>query len=380
MKTKVWIVIWGLKDGGAETLAREYARLVDKQQFDATIVTMYPFAGTANDRRAKEAGLRVISVFQRRNALTRLVRALLGKWYIPLALKRMLVEEKPDAIHFNNAMAVYFVPIRKSLSHTRLLYTCHSEPDKHFFEKEEKAVRLLIRENGLRLIALHEDMKQELDHRFGTDNTVVIKNGVELDRFRRPGKDRNATLQSIGIPQDAFVVGHVGRFAEVKNHKFLLQVFREIVSRKPNAHLLLIGNGELQNAVQQNIQEKQLVNRVTILSHRSDIPDLMHAMDVMVFPSFYEGLSVTLVEAQAAGLKCVVSDAVNRANFLSEKTIPMSLKASPAQWAETALDDTVKNMPYGCLEDYDMSREIRNLERLYQADESGRNEAAGVRD
>lgn len=379
MKTKLWLVIWGLKDGGAETLAREYARLIDPQKFDATIVTLYPFENTANYRHAQEAGLRVASIFKRRNVITRAIRVLCNQWYIPLALKRMLAKEKPDTIHFNSAMAWYFVPLRKELSHAKLLYTCHSEPDKHFFEKEEKAVRLLIRENGLRLIALHEDMKQELNKRFGVDNTAVIKNGVELDSFRRPGKDRSATLQSIGIPQEAFVVGHVGRFAEEKNHKFLLRVFQEIASRKPNAHLLLVGSGELQNAVEQEIKEKQLESHVTILSHRSDIPDLLHAMDVMVFPSFYEGFSVTLVEAQAAGLKCVVSDAVNRSNFLSEKTIPMSLKASAAQWAETALDDTVKNETYGCLEDYDMNREIRNLERLYQVGETSGNETMDVR-
>lgn len=363
---KVWFVIWGLKDGGAETLAREYARLVDKQSFDATVVTMYPFQDTANYRKAKAAGLRVISVFKKRNAITRAIRGLLGKQCVPMMLKKMLKKEQPDAIHFNSEMALYFSPIQKELSGIRLLYTCHSEVSKHFFPEEEAAVKQLIQYPGLQLIALHGDMKKELDQRFGKDDTVVIRNGVDIQGFRSVICDKEAKRESVGVPRDAYVVGHIGRFTQAKNHAFLLKVFQKIAAKKPNAHLLLVGNGELQEEVQQAISQMQLDEKVTILSHRTDIPELLRTMDVIVFPSFYEGLSVTLVEAQASGLKCVVSDSINPANYLSEKTIPVSLDEDPEKWADIALDDTVKHTPQGNIEDYDMNREIRRLEQLYQ--------------
>lgn len=363
---KVWIVIWGLKDGGAEVLAREYASLVNKQQFEATIVTMYPFTDTANYQCAKHAGLKVLSVFKKRNTITRAVRVLLGKWYIALVLKKMLVKERPDVIHFNSPMACYFVPLQKQLSNINLLYTCHSEVCKHFFDKEEAAVRQLNQQPGLRLIALHTDMQQELDQLFGKDDTVVIRNGVDIERFREVKSSREDTLKSIGISQDSYVVGHVGRFAKVKNHAFLLQIFQKIAEKKQNAHLLLIGNGELQEEVKQAIKQQNIEEKVTILSHRTDIPELLHAMDVMIFPSFYEGLSVTLVEAQASGLKCVVSDSINQANFLSDKTVPMSLSESADAWAKVALDDKAENTEYSDIEEYDMNREIHRLEKLYQ--------------
>ena len=368
MKTKVWVVIWGLKDGGAEVLAREYARLVDKESFDTTVVTMYPFENTANYRRAKEAGLRMISIFKKRNTVSRAIRALLGNWYIPMKIKAMLKEEQPNAIHFNSKMALFFNPIQKELSGIPLLYTCHSKPGEYFYDKEEQAVRNLIQEPGLRLIALHEDMRKELNERFGINNTVVIRNGTDLQRFRNPSCSKKEMRESVGIPQDAYVVGHVGRFAKVKNHAFLLQVFQKLIERKANAHLLMVGSGELQEEIQQKIKELHLENRVTILSHRTDIPELLHAMDVMVFPSFYEGLSVTLVEAQASGLKCVVSDSINPANYLSEKTIPVSLSVEAEKWADIALDDKIKNVAHGNIEDYDMNREIHRLERLYQGE------------
>lgn len=368
MKTKVWLAIWGLKDGGAEVLAREYARLADPDRFETSLITMYPFTGTANYQRAKDAGMNILSVFKTRSVFTRAVRVLLGRWYIPYALKRMLDEEQPDCIHFNSPIAYCFAPIKNRLSGVKLLYTCHSEVDKHFFKKEEAAVLQLIQNNAMRLIALHEDMRRELDQRFSTDNTVVIRNGVDLRRFREITLSADQIRKSIGIRQDAFVVGHIGRFSEPKNHMFLLQIFLAITQRNSNAHLLLVGSGELQTQVMQEIARLNLEDRVTVLSHRTDIPELLHAMDVMVFPSIYEGLSVTLVEAQASGLKCVISDTINPANILSEKTIPVSLNAPVDEWADIALSDGLRNDHYSCIEDFDMKREICRLERLYQGE------------
>lgn len=363
---KVWIVIWGLKDGGAEVLAREYARLVDHQSFETTIVTMYPFENTANYQRAKASGLRVLSVFKKRNTVARAIRVLFGRWYVPMVLKAMLKKERPDAIHFNSPIAYCFVPLRKQLSNINLLYTCHSEVSKHFFEKEELAVRQLIHNPGLRIIALHEDMKRELNQRFGKDDTAVIRNGVDIEAFRENRCSREEKRKSVGIAHDAYVVGHIGRFSKVKNHAFLLEIFQRIAQKRTDAHLVLVGNGELQEEIAQMIHQRNMEGQVTILSHRTDIPELLRTMDVMVFPSFYEGLSVTLVEAQASGLKCVVSDSINPANYLSENTIPVSLNQDAEVWAETALNDAVKNSAYGNIEEYDMNKEIHRLERLYQ--------------
>ena len=365
MKTRVWIVIWGLKDGGAEILAKDYARLADKHLFETTIVTMYPFTNTANYRLAQKAEIKVISVFEKRNILTRVTRFLVGKWYVPWRLHKLIERENPNTIHFNSKMAHYFVPLSEKLSGIQLVYTCHNEPNKHFSDKEDGAVRQLIRNHGLRMVALHEDMKKELNHRFSKDDTVVIRNGVDLCRFRMNGICKESKRESLGVAKDAYVVGHIGRFSEQKNHRFLLKVFQELLGRKSNAHLLLVGNGELREQITDEIRKLNLEEHVTILSHRTDIPDLLHAMDVMVFPSFYEGLSVTLVEAQASGLRCVISDLINPANLLSENTIPVSLNADVKEWADIVLNEEIKNTKYGNIEEYDMGREIRRLERLY---------------
>ena len=101
-----------------------------------------------------------------------------------------------------------------------------------------------------------------------------------------------------------------------------------------------------------------------ILSHRTDVNEILRAMDVFVFPSLYEGLPLALIEAQVSGLRCIVSDAVPPEAFRSERVIALSLE-NPKKWADTILNDSVTGVSYGDLEDYDMNKEIKYLETLY---------------
>lgn len=365
---KVFELIGALKDGGAETLVKDYAALIDKEKFDVAILTIYPMKDTANYRQVSEMGTRILSVYPRYNVLVRMFNKAFERWYVPFRLKQIIKRERPDCIHMNSPVAWLVAPIRKALKGTKLVYTCHSEPEKYFIcnhRNEAPAVHKLVRENRMQLIALHEEMRQDLNRRFSVEDTVIVNNGVNFRRYRYPAWDAAQIRASAGIPQDAFLTVHVGRFASVKNHWFLLDVFSKIKAKKANAHLLLVGDGPLKGDICRQINEKGLADCVTMLSHRTDVPELLYAADLVVFPSQYEGLSVTLVEAQVTGLRCLVSDSVNGANFLTENTIPLSLERSAEEWADVALDESVKNARYGDLQQFDLGREIRKLEAVY---------------
>lgn len=365
---KVIEVIGALKDGGAETLVKNYVDLIDKRVFDVMILSIYPMNNTANHRHIFQMGIKSIAVYRYYNIAVRIFNRVFGRWYVPYRLARIVKQEAPDCIHLNSPVAWLFAAIQPGLNNIRLFYTCHSEPSKYFIsgeKNEETAVKKLICENGMRLIALHEDMRSELNQRFSVTDTVVVNNGVDFKRYSRPEWDTNQIRHSIGIPKNAFLVVHVGRFAAVKNHSFLLDIFSEIKKRRNNAHLLLIGDGPLKRSVCEQIKQKDLIHNVTILSHRTDVPELLYASNLMIMPSRYEGLSVALVEAQVSGLRCLVSDSVNRANFLTEKTIPVSLHLNAKEWAQVALDESVKNTSYGDLVQFDLGLEIRKLEHVY---------------
>lgn len=135
----------------------------------------------------------------------------------------------------------------------------------------------------------------------------IIHNGLPLDEFAFSEVDRMITRKQLGL-EGKFVVGHVGRFNIQKNHKFLISVFKEIYSINKNARLLLIGKGELETEVKKQVNDYGLEGVVNFMGIRKNIPQLLMAMDVFIFPSLFEGMPNTVIEAQATGLPCIISD------------------------------------------------------------------------
>jgi glycosyltransferase involved in cell wall biosynthesis len=159
--------------------------------------------------------------------------------------------------------------------------------------------------------------------------------GIDLAPFRAQA-DRKAVRGELNIPENAFVVGHVGRFDYPKNHKFLLEIFATLVKQKPEARLLLIGEGPLRPEIEAQVAQAQLQDRVIFAGPRPDVPRLMTAaMDAFVFPSHFEGLPLVLLEAQAAGLPCLLAD-----TFAEETTVNsalmrrLSLSQTPETWCD----------------------------------------------
>ncbi|MBN2021478.1 MAG: glycosyltransferase [Pirellulales bacterium] len=164
----------------------------------------------------------------------------------------------------------------------------------------------------------------------------ILHCGVDFSPFGAT-VDRAGVRAEFGIPDDAFVVGHVGRLAEAKNHRFLIDVVAELARREPRTWLMLVGEGPLETDIRRRAANRGLSHRVVFTGARPDVPRLMRgAMDAFVFPSAREGLGLALIEAQAAGLPCVFSDVVPREAEIVEsllRRLPLSAPAST--WAAT---------------------------------------------
>lgn len=167
---------------------------------------------------------------------------------------------------------------------------------------------------------------------------VVLPNAIETEAFCFDPEQRTAKRRELELGE-RLVIGHVGTLTTPKNHKFLLPVFAEIHRRRPDAVLLLVGEGVLRPQVEAQIRELGLEEAVLLLGNRGDVPALLQAMDVFLFPSLHEGLPVSVVEAQAAGLPVVMSDTVtDEVCITGKRIIQLSLKEPPAAWADRALD------------------------------------------
>ena len=166
----------------------------------------------------------------------------------------------------------------------------------------------------------------------------LFANAVDTADFSFSAEKAAKTKEKLGIGQSTFIIGHVRRFWAQKNNTLLIDIFAKIVAVEPNSRLLLIGNGGRFEETKEKVNALNLSDSVIFAGVRSDIPNLMQAMNVFVLPSLYEGLPVTMVEAQASGLPCIISDKVPPECILTEGLVNiMPLSASPEAWAEKIL-------------------------------------------
>jgi glycosyltransferase involved in cell wall biosynthesis len=165
------------------------------------------------------------------------------------------------------------------------------------------------------------------------------------------------------------VIGHTGRFFAPKNHGFLAEIAAETSLRHPQVRLLLVGDGPDRPAIEQKLRELNLTSRTIFAGVRSDVPSLLQAMDVFVFPSLWEGLPLTVLEAQAAGLPCVISDVISReTDVVPGLTRRVPLNAGAGHWAAEALSSVRRRPPREdalCVVENSDFNILHSMEKLY---------------
>lgn len=165
-----------------------------------------------------------------------------------------------------------------------------------------------------------------------TSEYEVLKNGIYAEKYRYSNIHRKKVHQKIGIT-DQIVIGHVGHFTYQKNHTFLIEVFRELTYLSCNVHLLLIGEGPLKPDIVEMLHNFNLKEKVTFLEKRRDVNELLSAIDVFVLPSHFEGLPLAGIEAQAAGLPCIVSQNISHELNVTGDVVYLPIE-DPKAWAE----------------------------------------------
>lgn len=165
----------------------------------------------------------------------------------------------------------------------------------------------------------------------------LLRNALDLDAFRYDEAARIRLRGEFGVGENTVLAGHVGRFAPQKNHAFLFTVFAEMHRKNPDTVLLLVGDGEQGAALHDKARALGFADAVRFAGIRADIPQLLSAMDVLVFPSLYEGMPNVVVEAQATGLPCLVADTVTAEAKITERVEFIRLDEPTRVWAERAL-------------------------------------------
>lgn len=203
-------------------------------------------------------------------------------------------------------------------------------------------------------------------------NYNILPNAINCEKFRYTPKQR----YNFNTENEKFIIfGHIGKFMAAKNHLFLIQIFNEISKKIPQAKLLLIGDGYLKHEIICEIEKYDLATKVILTGLRKDIPQLLNSMDIFIFPSLWEGLPMSVLEAQASGLQCILSENVTKEVALTDLVYYYSLERSPKEWAnfiinkldfkQNRTERSIKAIEQITQQGYDIKNATNRLENLY---------------
>lgn len=347
--------------GGVESFIMNYYRKINHKKIQFDFVNMYE--KIAYEDEIEELGGNVYKVPHfKKNPI---------KNYFEI--KKIIKENNYNIIHVNMLSAAYIYPIlaakkckikciiahshnsstppgivRKILDNFNKTKLKHAT---HFFACSKKAGKWLFGD-------INEGKKIK-----------IINNAIDTSKYVYDVNTRKSVRNSLKI-KDKFVVGHVGRFQYQKNHEFLIDVFYGVLKNQPNAILLLIGEGDEKSKIIDKVKELGIEDNVIFMGTRSDVNELMQAMDIFLLPSHFEGNPLVAIEAQAAGLKCILSDTITNEVKIIQSVSFMSINNSPDSWINeiTKYQNGYKREnAYQKVKStgYDVDSEVKWMEKFY---------------
>jgi|LSQX01.3.fsa_nt_gb glycosyltransferase involved in cell wall biosynthesis len=354
--------------GGTESVVLNYFNYIDREKFHIDFLVH----GYEKDNLNNEAHNYIMSKGSKIFYVTPR-----GKNYFKnkKEIKKILTENQYDIVHSHmDAAGAFFLKEAKSAGVK--VRVAHSHNTNHQINKGNKILdfvyrRILnraikgVRRYANRCIACSGEAGQWL---FGEESYIVLKNAIDVDKYAFNEQIRLEQRRMYNI-DNKFVIGHVGRFSEQKNHKLIIEIFNELQKINNNAVLMLVGSGELEAVTREKVASLGLEEKVLFMGNCSNVNVLMQAMDLFILPSLFEGLPVAAIEAQAAGLPCIISDTISKDVKITDNVYFKSINESPEEWARC-----IRNTPHlraNTREDiissgYDINSLIKRLEGLYQ--------------
>src|SRR4028119_568940 len=365
-------VVGGMDPGGVETWLMHILRNIDRDRFHMDFI-VHTKKHCAYDDEICTIGSKIIPCLHPNQP-----------WTYAANFRRIVNEHGPyDIVHSHvHHFSGYVLRLAKQLG----IRTCiaHSHNDTSTVEDIAPWYRRWYLSLTKRWISNYASVGLGCSHKaaanlFGVDwqsdpRWQILYYGINLNPLR-DRIDPVAMRSELGIPSDAFVIGHVGRFAEQKNHLFLLEIAATVVKQEPKMLLLLVGQGSLRPDIEQKVLQLGLIARVIFAGVRPDVPHLMRGvMDVFLFPSLHEGLGLVLIKAQAAGLPCIFSNVVpEEVDVFKPLMRRISLARSAFVWAEAVMarreaTSAIKQLETVALIErspFNIQTGIANLEKIY---------------
>jgi glycosyltransferase involved in cell wall biosynthesis len=359
-------VVGAMNRAGTETMLMNIYRNIDREKFQFDFVS-YSKEDAYYDKEIKELGGRVIK---------------LTKTQSIIEIYNVLKKYGPyDAVHSHTLFHCGIANIAAKLANVKIriahAHTTFNKIDNYIRKAYILSMKKVITAFSTHLLACSREAGTYMYGENGIKNKkyLYFPNLIDYPKFfEYPMEEVLKFKSEVGI-DNGIVVGHIGRFIESKNHLFLLEILQHLVARNENIQLLLVGDGDLKEKIEKIAIEKGLIKNIKFVGIREDTHTMFHSMDIFVFPSIYEGLGLVLLEAQACGLPCIVSEAIQpEANLGIDlfSTIPLTENAS--KWADKILEiagkkeKSVNKIRNGFEKNgYSMNKGISRLTEIYSA-------------
>lgn len=315
-RTKITFVNSTMNTGGIEVFILNVLRTLDPSKFDTTVL-VYSDEKFDLEEEVILTGAKIVRItdpqkISKIRHIGNLVSTL-----------RVL---QPDVVHINTyfdsvyvLIAAKLAGIKKTINHS---HTARALGESSVKKLQYMITRPVINKLSFKRLACSQEAGIAL---FGKSKFILINNGIRTQDYKFDAATRKRLRANLNLPSEAKVIGHVGRLEKVKNHKFLISILKTLNSSDESYYLVLVGDGSQRASIQRLIAKYNLEDKVRLLGDRRDVKDLYNMFDVFVFPSLYEGLPLSLVEAQANGLTCLVSDNVDNMVKLTDTLIFLSI-------------------------------------------------------
>jgi len=347
--------------GGIETYLLKFTTHLNKGEYRIDFLVIDDGKEPVFKKELIELGSNFYSVASRRNSWIQNIKD----------LNKLFMEENFDIVHCHMNSLSYITPIIIALKHRKKVIV-HSHNGSFSTSFLSKAIHNVnfhrLPRKKVKLLAVSDVAGSWM---FGEKSKyTVINNGIDLNKFKFSDIERKKVREELNINDDATVVLHVGAFRKQKNHSFLIDIFKEIALMKSGVKLLLVGEGELEGDIKKKVVDLKITDKVIFLGIRKNIKNFLSAADYFLFPSLFEGFPIALVEAQASGLTCIISDSITDEVVEEQMTEAVSLEKSAKYWAQKLLNKKFfgeRLEAKQLLEDMELSveSEINTLKAIY---------------
>lgn len=354
-KIKVLHILDELNTGGAERIVYTYFKHFNKNQFQWDfVVTRYADTSKKGilEKKIESIGGKIYKVHRKRENYLRNI----------LDIDYIIKNGQYDIVHshLDELSAIYLLSAKIHKVPVRICHSHLAGTDRGFLvELLCKFFRLLLKHVITNKFACGNDAAKSLwgNNAIKDGSVYIMKNAIETDLFKFDVTIRNAKRNELNIREDCFVIGSIGRLSYQKNSDFIVDIFSEFHKKNQNSILLLVGVGDFLDLIEKKIKSYNLEGSVKLLGNRSDVNEIMMAMDLFILPSRFEGLPIVIVEAQCSGLPCIISDTITKEVSFSNNIRYLSLANTAKEWAEKILiqdiqvnrnlcSDTIKSVGY----------------------------------